>query len=82
MPYLTSLKNALANCDLAEAEAEALLSSSIKREHEQLYSYTKQSWEALMMRHPHDRAIEALAIIAEFRTKCAALERRIQADHR
>ena len=80
--FLSSLKDALADCDLAQAEAEAELPQELRAEHSRLHSHVLAAWETMMWKYPNNRALEALALIADFRTKVKGLALRIQADER
>jgi hypothetical protein len=80
--YLASLHDALTDCQRAHAEAEASLTEEVRREYQLLRVHTVEAWNALLTKYPHDRAIEALEIIAEFAVKVQSLQVRLEADAR
>ncbi len=82
MAYLRSLQDALVDCRRAHEEAEAALSSEVIHDYRRERVRTLDAWNALLSKYPHDRAIEALQLIAEFGTRVKGLELRIAADAR
>jgi|ERR1051325_1420576 hypothetical protein len=74
--WLDTLTTALATLARAEAEAEAALPAEIKQEHRALVRGRQvvTVWAHLSRQYPQNRALEALALIAGFRSRVQALE--------
>lgn len=79
--WQSSIKDALADLDMAYLEAEAELPEEIKREHALMVmgGHVVDPWHVLEWRHQNIPALDALAFIAEFRAKAKGLQIRTEA---